>query len=201
LDDWVVRALARWPNVPALFGWLGLDRRGRWLVRGETISHPRIIETINRNYGADDHGRWYFQNGPQRGYVALASAPYVLRVAEDGAALVTHTNLAVTAVAGAYLDETGALLLATEHGAGELSSRDLDWALERLQFRGRAVTEEELADILAAPSGGRTDLSFNVSGRALGVVRLDFDAAPERLSFVRDPRPRPGERAASGAPD
>ena len=44
MEDWVHRALARWPNVPALYGWLGLDRRGRWLIRGETISRPQIVD-------------------------------------------------------------------------------------------------------------------------------------------------------------
>ena len=26
MEDWVYLALEKWPNVPALFGWLGLDR-------------------------------------------------------------------------------------------------------------------------------------------------------------------------------
>ena len=79
MEDWVLRSLARWPDVPALFGWLGLDRRGRWLIRDEIISRPQIIDTIARNYAADEHGRWYFQNGPQRGYMQLEHAPLVLR--------------------------------------------------------------------------------------------------------------------------
>ena len=68
MEDWVHRAMARWPNVPALYGWLSLDRRGRWRIQNETISRPQIIDTFNRNYAADEQGRWYFQNGPQRGY-------------------------------------------------------------------------------------------------------------------------------------
>jgi hypothetical protein len=201
LDEWVVRGLARWPNVPALFGWLGLDRRGRWLVRGETITHPRIIETINRNYGCDDYGRWYFQNGPQRGYVALANAPFVLRAADDRVGLHTHTHLPATSVAAAYLDETGGLLLATEHGVGELAGSELDWAFERLRTGGgRQVSEADLAQALAAPSGSQTDLCLEGPGWKAGVLRLDFERAPTALGFVREPRPRPGERAANGQP-
>jgi hypothetical protein len=64
MEDWVHKALARWPDVPALFGWLSLDRRGRWRIRGEVITRPQIVDTINPNYAADEHGRWYFQNGP-----------------------------------------------------------------------------------------------------------------------------------------
>ena len=33
MDPIVRRAIARWPNVPAVYGWLKLDRRGRWSVR------------------------------------------------------------------------------------------------------------------------------------------------------------------------
>jgi hypothetical protein len=199
VDEWVVRALTRWPNVPALFGWLRLDR---WLVRGETITHPRIIETINRNYGCDEHGRWYFQNGPQRGYVALASAPFVLRLAGEGDELITHTNLPVTTVTAAYLDETGALLLATEHGPGEIAGSDLGWAVEQLQIRGgRPISEHDLAHALAAASGTQTELSLRAAGRESAVVRLDFALAPEQLGFAREPHPFTGERAADGAPD
>lgn len=44
-EPWGHRALDKWPNVPALYGWLPLDRHGRWRIRGETISGPQIIDT------------------------------------------------------------------------------------------------------------------------------------------------------------
>ena len=28
MDESVIRALAKWPNVPAVYGWLSLSRRG-----------------------------------------------------------------------------------------------------------------------------------------------------------------------------
>ena len=88
MEAWALRAMERWPNVPALFGWLGLDRRGRWLIKGEVITRPQIIDTINGNYEADAHGRWFFQNGPQRGFVSLQTAPLVLSV-NDGVLVLT----------------------------------------------------------------------------------------------------------------
>ena len=139
MDDWVLKAMQRWPNVPALFGWLGLDRRGRWLIKGEAITHPRIVETINRNYGVDEHGRWYFQNGPQRGYFELAYAPFVLRRDADG--FVTHNELHVERATQAILDETGTLSLSTEHGLGEIYGGDLDWVLERLSLHGQIAID------------------------------------------------------------
>jgi Protein of unknown function (DUF2946) len=201
VDDWVLRAMKRWPNVPALFGWLGLDRRGRWLIQGEIISHPRIVQAINHNYAADEHGRWFFQNGPQRGYMQLEYAPLVLRTSEDGTGLLTHTELPVERPAAAYLDEQGAMLLQTEHGPGEIAGAELDWALQRLTIEGAAVTEEQIEAALALPSGAQTDLLFELNGAKLPVQRLDQGLAPAVLHFVREPQPRAGEKTSSGAQD
>jgi hypothetical protein len=189
MEDWVARALERWPNVPALYGWLGLDRRGRWLIKGETISRPQIIDTINRNYAADDRGCWFFQNGPQRGFVELEYAPLILRIAPDGESLVTHTELPVTTIRGVYMDETGALLFATEHGPGLLIDGELGWALDRMSVGGWSVSEEKLAEALAAPSGSVTAISIQLSGALLPIERLDMNAASQKLEFVRRPAP------------
>ena len=32
MDDIVKQALAKWPNVPHCYGWLGLDARGNWYM-------------------------------------------------------------------------------------------------------------------------------------------------------------------------
>jgi hypothetical protein len=201
MEDWVKKALARWPNVPALFGWLGLDRRGRWLIRGEIISRPQIIETINRNYAGDEHGRWYFQNGPQRGYVTLGNAPLVLRAPAQGDALSAHTEAQVSRVDGAWLDEEGGLLLQTDLGPGALADTDLAWALQRLECAGGAVDEDMLAAALELPSGAATRLSLRLAARLLTVQRLDLAEAPARLGFVREPQPLPGERASAPGTD
>jgi hypothetical protein len=190
MEDWVRRALAKWPNVPALYGWLSLDRRGRWRIRGESISRTQIIDTINRNYAADAQGRWYFQNGPQRGYVALAYAPLVLR-ADPSGDLRTHTGLAVNRVEAAYLDEEGALVLASEHGPGVLDDQDLDWALARFTGADRIFDENLLADALALPSGAATPLQLRFGTARVPVVRVDAAEMPQRLGFVRDPQPDP----------
>jgi hypothetical protein len=192
VEDWALRAMQRWPGVPALFGWLGLDRRGRWLIRGEVISRPQIIDTINRNYAADEHGRWYFQNGPQRGYLRLDYAPFVLR-AHD-AALRTHTELAVERIEQAFIDEEGSLLLLTEHGPGLLSDGDLGWASQHIEAESGPMGEEQLAAALALPSGSATGLSLRCGGARAPLRRLDVAQAPARLGFVRDPQPREGER-------
>lgn len=35
MDDIVKQAMAKWPNVPNCFGWLGLDARGNWYMRDD----------------------------------------------------------------------------------------------------------------------------------------------------------------------
>lgn len=201
MQDWVVRAMQRWPNVPALFGWLGLDRRGRWLVKGEVITHARIVNAINQNYAVDAHGRWYFQNGPQRGYIELEYAPLLLRTTGANAALTTHTGLPVESVTAAYLDEEGSVLLHTEYGAGEIAHGDLDWVVQRLTVENRSMREDELVGALVLPSETTTELSLDVLGVRLPVVRLDSAAAPARLQFVRNPQPRDGEAVSTRAMD
>ena len=103
--------MAKWPNVPAVYGWLSLDRRGNWLIKGERIPNPLVTEFIGRNYARDARGCWYFQNGPQRVFVNLDYAPFVYRiVSADNVplAIEAHNGKPVSAVSGAWMDENGA---------------------------------------------------------------------------------------------
>jgi hypothetical protein len=201
MDEWVLNALKRWPNVPALFGWLSLDRRGRWLVQGEAISHPRIINVINRNYAADEHGRWYFQNGPQRGYMQLESTPLILFVSDDNEHLMTHTKLPVATTHAAYVDEEGSLVIVTEHGPGELRGMDLQWALDRMSIDGKPVDDDSLAAALELPSQSSTAITLTIGTSRLPLLRLDFAYAPSVLGFARIPTAREGEKVATRAMD
>lgn len=199
MEPWVLKAMQRWPNVPTVFGWLSLDRRGRWLIKDELITRPQIIDTINANYGVDEYGRWYFQNGPQRGYMRLTYAPFVLHV--NGEAFMTHTQRRIEHTSRVYLDEEGSLLFATEHGPGVLIDTDLDWALTCISHNKNSVAAEDIATALILPSGSTTELTFSWQGNELPIARLDFAAQPEVFKFVREPQPRPNERTATAAPD
>jgi hypothetical protein len=201
MEAWALRGMQRWPNVPALFGWLTLDRRGRWLIKGEIISRPQIIDTINRNYEPDEHGRWFFQNGPQRGFIALEYAPLVVRVDGGGELLMTHTELPVHDLRAVFMDEEGALLLHTEHGPGVLSGDDLDWALARITLDGKTVGESEIETALDLPCGANTGMRFKFGPANLAVERLDSATAPAFLNFVREPQPLPNERYSTRVAD
>jgi hypothetical protein len=123
MDEIVARSLARWPNVPAVYGWLELDRRGNWLIKGERIGNQALREFIGRNYEADERGRWYFQNGPQRVYVTLAYTPLVVHY--DGDRLFDHCGRPFTC-RNAFQDEEGSVLLEGDAGIALLDDRDLE---------------------------------------------------------------------------
>lgn len=149
-DDAVLRAMDRWPDVPQCFGWLGLDRRGCWRIRGALISHRRALDFLSRHYRADDAGRWFVQNGPQQVFVDLDYTPWIYRHA-GAACFDTHTGITAGPAHGAWLDEDGNLLVETAAGVGLVDDRDLaglaaliDDAQTRLQIDTGAITIEAI---------------------------------------------------------
>ena len=123
MDAVVAQAMAKWPNVPAVYGWLALDRRGNWLIKGERITNHALRAFIARNYEADEKGRWYFQNGPQRVYVSLAYTPLVVH--HEGEPLLDHCGRPF-APTHAYVDDEGSVLLEAAGRVALLDDRDLE---------------------------------------------------------------------------
>lgn len=157
MDDIVKAALKKWPNVPHCYDWLALDARGDWYMRderiqhagpfpqvkGSRITHDKLKEFIHRNYLADEHGAWFFQNGPQRVYVELEAAPWVYGVQHQGEDWLvhTHTGTPAEAVRQVLLDEHGRLFLDTELGLGIVHTLDMTAAADAVES-GRWVPQE-----------------------------------------------------------
>jgi hypothetical protein len=198
MDEVVLRALRKWPDVPAVYGWLSLDRRGNWSIKGERVANPALAGFIARNYACDTLGRWYFQNGPQRVFVSLAYVPHVYRtfpLASGGLALSAHTGVRVRRPSAVWLDDMGAVLLETELGIGLVHDIDLSelWAsacgpsgepLDDGTFE-RLLTHLASADAIAP--------KLMLAGHALGLSHIRSAEVPARFGFVPDPRPGPGE--------
>jgi hypothetical protein len=197
MDEIVIRAIAKWPNVPAVYGWLSLDRRGNWAIKDERIRNPLIAEFIARNYAHDERGRWFFQNGPQRVFVHLAYTPLVYRTRTgDGLAFLSHTGQLAEQVQRAWLDEQGRLLIETELGIGVVHDQDLPEVLGHLTGVDAAPLAdhaiEQLLDETAVAAAGTLVQLVTTSGPApLSAIRAD--AVAQRFGFDPDPRPAPGE--------
>ena len=196
--------MARWPNVPAVYGWLGLDRRGNWLLQGDPIANPTVTAYIARNYERDAQGRWFFQNGPQRVYVELEYTPLVYRAlnaAHRPLTLETHTGQPVTALSGAWIDETGALLVETEHGAGVVHDRDLEVTLPSLiDANGAPLSEDALEQAMALLERGEPAAAWLTLGASnVKVDPVRSGDVPARFGFVARPEaPQADGEVAAG---
>ncbi len=148
MDDLVKQAMAKWPNVPDCYDWLGLDERGHWYLRddptqargsfqsglpgakGSLLKHEKLIEFIHRNYARDEAGAWFFQNGPQRVYVELAATPFVWRVNLDFKLVAQTGQETVPTVC--YTDAEGRVYFDTPLGFGLVHSLDVSQVAEGL---------------------------------------------------------------------
>ena len=195
MDEIVIRGMLKWPNVPAVYGWLSLDRRGSWMIKNvsgrfERIANAAVNDFIGRNYAADEQGRWYFQNGPQRVFVALDYTPWVYRLDDSGEGLLAHTGAAPRSVDALYLDETGALLVQAELGIGVLNDRDLPAFVELLVDPGHRSS----GDLLEEVASGR-EMTAMLRGVSVRVAPIRGAELPRIFGF--EPRPAP----PAGAPD
>lgn len=149
MDKSVFAAMVRWPDVPAVYGWLSLNQRGQWRIHpqgdaisntdstGSAITSPQILQFIHRNYSHDAHGQWYFQNGPQCVYIRLDAAPFIFHTigakqADGTLRLQSHNQQNVACVLGWWLDDDGWLYVQTDLGPGLVSGRDLETVLQSL---------------------------------------------------------------------
>ncbi|MFC3530575.1 DUF2946 family protein [Vogesella facilis] len=123
MDNNVLAAMARWPNVPAVFGWLRLDARGQWWLRDDKLMQPAIVDFFRRNYARDGEGRYYVQNGPQKVYVTLDAAPFIASRQPHGWQLMPDMDAERPRLA--YLDDDGRLFIEIGGEPALVDDRDL----------------------------------------------------------------------------
>jgi hypothetical protein len=205
MDEIVIRAMQKWPNVPNVFGWLKLDRRGTWWIKSglarshaaregqpvfERITNAAVVDFIGRNYAHDAGGRWFFQNGPQRVFVTLEYTPFVYRLRGDGESLETHTGIEVAEVRAAWIDDAGMFVFETELGPGVLLDRDLPRLLDRIVTATGRASDESLS---ALTSGELPDLALELGHHRVPLSAIAVAEVPARFGFNPSPVPAPGE--------
>jgi hypothetical protein len=198
MDEIVKQAMAKWPNVPHCYGWLALDARGAWRMRderaqamdlpGDKIAHAALLGFINRNYTHDEHGHWYFQNGPQRVYVDLEATPYIART-DPTQGFVLHTGEPLPTIDAAWLTDSGQLVLQGTDKVTLVDDRDMAQCVAQLRMDGSAVGDERLLEWLANQAADPGRLSLCLADRQLPVQRIEQDAIAAYFGFVRRPRP------------
>lgn len=189
MDDVVKAAMAKWPHVPAVYGWLELTARGAWKIKGEPIDNEAIRSFIARNYTNDGCGNWFFQNGPQRVYVTLEATPIVYRLDEFGR-LQAHTGAYPFELRAVFADRTGRLLLETELGPGLVDSQDTVKFADRIvDGDGKKLDETGLARWERGECAAflRPDGLHVRHDDWIPVERLPTDRLTDALGFIAQP--------------
>ena len=181
----VLRGMSKWPDVPSVYNWLSLDRRGRWLMKGSEITHPLLLGFINQHYFAAADRSYYFQNGPQQVFIELEMTPYVFGLAGDQ--LVTQNHLQVGQVTDAWLSDQGDLLLQTDLGPGVIDDRFL--ALVEEWFTVDGDRDQALAKLLDGETNGGVRLFSERVGLDLPLRPMASAQMESTLGFVARPAP------------
>jgi hypothetical protein len=195
MDDIVKQAMAKWPNVPDCYGWLGLDARGVWRMRderaqhlntpGDKVTQAKLLGFINRNYCADDRGRWYFQNGPQRVYLNLEATPYIART-DPQQGLLLHTGQALGPLERGYMTESGEMIVEGGGKVAQVDDRDVAQLMAALELDGVTADDDAL---MAWLEGAPGSLVLRWQGQSAPVERIARDSVPQRFGFQRLPAP------------
>jgi hypothetical protein len=192
MDATVAAALAKWPNVPDVHGWLRLDERGSYRLRAgdasarhEPIGNAALAAFIGSNYAADEAGRWFFQNGPQRVFVELAVTPWIYRLDHD-LRIRTHTGQDAGAIDAVLIDDRATPIIVTALGPGVVDDRDLAHLLPHLCGEdGTTPSADGLEAWLEAPVDGRIWLRH--AGTRLPVTTIARLDLATRFGFVANP--------------
>ncbi|OFJ49260.1 hypothetical protein BA896_010605 [Janthinobacterium lividum] len=194
MDELVKQALAKWPNVPHCYGWLGLDARGNWRMRdqqaqqqqlpGDKIAHVALLGFINRNYDHDERGCWFFQNGPQRVYLNLEATPYIAR-SDPQHGFVLQTGAPLAAIDGAWLCDNGALILRQGDCVAQVDDRDMAQVLPALRVDGQVASDEAVLDWLENNQG---NLVLLHDGKEIAVQPLAYASVAQTFDFQRAPQ-------------
>ena len=203
MDEQVLAAMQKWPNVPAAYGWLSLSARGLWRFHhdgdfaanpeGESIENSQLNNFFNRNYCVDDKGAWYIQNGPQKAFVNLPYAPFILFYDDAQQCLNTHHGQLINCIKQWYFSDDGRLFAITDIGPAMLIGRDLPLFLDKALViaendtivGSRTLTEDDLLEL----TNGK-QLTLTLGQLSAPCSFFESNKAEEILGFVSQPKPQ-----------
>ena len=195
MDQSVLDAVKRWPDVPVVYGWLSLTARGEWKLHplgdaqlggaGQGITNTQILGFIGRNYASQVDGAWFFQNGPQRVYVELEATPFIART-DPAHQFVLHDGEAMTDVDDICLTDKGQLVLSNANQIAMLDDRDLAQCLPLLKKKGHVIDDSQLMQWLDSPD---ESLSMTILEKDIPVRWLRSDDVAARFGFIKHPLP------------
>ena len=149
------------------------------------MNNPALVGFINRNYGHDERGNWYFQNGPQRVYVNLEATPFIART-DPQQGLVLQTGQALTDIERVFLSDAGAVLFQAGDSVAQLDDRDVAQVLSKLELDGQAASDEA---VMAWLESGAGKLTLPWNGKRFDVERIEAADLPQRFNFNQLPTP------------
>ena len=131
-------------------------------------------------------------------FVDLDYTPHVYRVASAGEAplaLETGAGNPVTSISGAWIDESGAALLESEHGIGAVHDRDLERLLPHFtDAAGAPLAEEALDELMSRlQQGCEAPLCLKFRGAGVRVGPIRSQTVAQRFGFRARPEPPAGE--------
>lgn len=140
---------------------LSIDDDGRFLHRGEPITHPRTLEVLWSSLERTADGRYLVRVGRESGYVTVGDAPYAVRgvTFEAGVPLAHLSDGSVEALASESLSVDSAGILHCRVRSGRHRARFTRAAQVAL---GLALLED-----VGAPSG----YALRVGDRLVPVAR------------------------------
>ena len=186
-----------WPRQLEVYGWLSLDRRGYWSIKGNKVRNAKLTKFISDNYHVDDNGRFFFQNGPQRVFVSIDLAPYILNVMYSNPLdLVTHNGIRVQTINQAWFDNEMNLFICWDNLIGAINDRDNPHLFENLvdKSNSRLSSKDSVEPIFDSSGHPTEEIFLNHNGR-----RIQITASPEiiRLSNLFQSNPKPIARKRS----
>jgi len=199
MDKQVKLAMAKWPDVPNCYGWLGLDARGAWRMRdqhvqegeglGSKITNAALCSFIGRNYQADDQGRYFFQNGPQRVYVELQSTPYIVH-SDPQLGWVLHTGKVVKKWDAVWMTKEGDLVLKKADVLAKIDDRDMPDALACIFVDAQQASDQQIVNWLTNwKNTQQANLTFLFQQHVIPILPASLAELAKSHPFVAHPLP------------